>query len=71
MMQCCSQSYHLSSVITRRRLQAPAGRRRQPKDGEQHACQAPPGACATERASELRRFSKIILFHFMIEPRVQ
>jgi len=54
-----------------RRLQAPAGRRRQARDGEQHAFQAPAGACATERAHELRPFSKIILFHFMMEPRVK
>ena len=54
---CCSQSQHLSSVIAWRRLQAPAGRRGQARDGEQHAFQAPVGA-------ELRPFYKIILFHF-------
>jgi len=32
---------------------APAGRRQQASDGEQHAFQAPVGACATERAPEL------------------
>ena len=48
------------------RQQAAAGRR----EGEQHAFQAPVGACATERAPELRPFSKIILFHFIMEPRV-
>jgi len=37
----CSQSQHLSSVIAWRRLQAPAGRRRQARDGEQHAFQEP------------------------------
>ena len=40
--------------------QAPAGRRWQAKDGNFHA---PLGACATER--------KIILFHFLMEPRVK
>ena len=59
------------SVIAWRRLQAPAGRRRQARYGEQHAFQAPPGACATERAPELRPFFKIILFHFMMEPHVK
>ena len=64
MRQCCSQSQHLSSVIAWRRLQAPAGRWRQARDGEQHAFQAPPCAFANEHAPELRPFSKIILFHF-------
>jgi len=42
--------------------QAPAaGGRRQAKDGN---FQVPAGACTTERARELRQFSKIILFHF-------
>jgi len=59
----------LSSVIAWRRLQAPAGRRLQARDGEQHTFQAP--ACTTERAAELGPFSKIILFHFMMEPRVK
>jgi len=51
--------------------QAPPGRRRQAKDGNFHA---PAGACATERAlnSALGRSSpKIILVHFMMEPRVK
>ena len=71
MRQCCSQSQYLSSIIAWRRLQAPAGRRRQARDGEQHAFHEPLGACATVRAPELRPFSKIILFHFMMEPRVK
>jgi len=67
----CSQLQHLSSVIAWRRLQAPADRRLQARDGEQHAFQAPSGPCATERAPELRPLSKIILFHFVMEPRVK
>ena len=39
MRQCCSHSQHLSSVITVSGL--PLGRRRQARDGEQHAFQAP------------------------------
>ena len=41
------------------------------RDCEQHAFQALAVACATERATELRPFSKIILFHFMMESRVK
>jgi len=62
---------HLSTVIARRRLHALTGRRRQARGDEQHASQAPRGACATERFPELRPFSKIILFHFMMEPCVK
>jgi len=40
-------------------------------DCEQHAFQAPAVACSTEHATELRTFSKIILFHFMMEPSVK
>ena len=50
---CCSQPQHLSTVITRRRLQAGGGRRE------------------TESAPQLRPFSKIILFHFVMEPRMK
>jgi len=71
MRQCCSQSQHLSSIIAWRRLQVPAGRRRQARDGEQHAFQVQPGACATVRVLELRPLSKIVLFHFLMEPRVK
>ena len=35
------------------------------RDCEQHAFQAPAVACATERATELHPFSKIILFYFI------
>jgi len=38
---CCSQSLHLSNVIALCRMQAPAGRRLQARDGEQHAFRAP------------------------------
>jgi len=51
--------------------QAAAGSRRQAKDGNFHA---PSGACATERAlnpAHGRSSAKIILFHFMMEPRVK
>ena len=41
------------------------------RDGEQHAFQEPAGAYATESAPALHPFSKIILFHFMMEPRVK
>jgi len=50
---------------------AAAGRRQQAKDGNFHA---PAGACATERAlnsAHGRSSAKIILFHFMMEPRVK
>jgi len=67
---CCSQSQRLSTVVARRRLQAAAGRRSKARDGEQNAFRAP-GACATEGARKLRPFSKIILFHFMMQPRVK
>jgi len=49
-----------------RRQQAAGGRR----ETVNSMPSKPPGACATERAPELRPFSKIILFHFMMEPRV-
>jgi len=71
MRQCCSQSEHLSSVIAWRRLQTPAGRLRQARDGEQYAFQAPAGACATERALNSAHSLKLFLFHFMMEPRVK
>ena len=51
--------------------QVAAGRRRQAKDGN---CHAPAGARATERAlnsTHKRSSAKIILFHFIIEPRVK
>jgi len=47
--------------------QAAAGRRRQAKDGNFYASV---GACATERALNSAD-AKIILFHFMMEPRVK
>jgi len=46
--------------------QAAAGHRRQAKDGNFHA---PGGACATKR--DVNCSAKIILFHFMMEPRVK
>ena len=51
--------------------QAAAGRRRQAKDG---IFQALAGACATERALNFahgRSSAKIIIFHFMLEPRLK
>ena len=51
--------------------QAAAGRRRKAKDGNFHA---PADACATERvlnSAHGRSSAKIILFHFMIKPRVK
>jgi len=43
----------VASAIALSRLKAPAGHQRQAKDSEQHAFQAPAGACATECTSDL------------------